>query len=294
MITKLNSKLKLNFHSFYTENFTFHIQKKILDRAEAKRIDYHWHDYFELELVVNGNGTHHFDGNTFKTKRGSLYIISPIDFHKLEPNEDETLEIYTIKFDNNTISSRIFKRISEVSPPITVNLSGEQLDDVINDFRLLQKEFDEKRTDSELLIRAVLEKILLISLRNLEKVPQKSEFTPITYEPSVQKAISYLNYHFRGDVSLRSVAEMLHLTPNYFGEIFKKNIGMSFTEYVKKLRLNYAYNLLINSNLNISQICYESGFNTISYFIDNFKKEYGETPYKFSKAATNEKAENRK
>ena len=93
MITKLNSKLKLNFHSFYTENFTFHIQKKILDCAEAKRIDYHWHDYFELELVVNGNGTHHFDGNTFKTKRGSLYIISPIDFHKLEPNEDETLEI---------------------------------------------------------------------------------------------------------------------------------------------------------------------------------------------------------
>lgn len=292
MITKINSKLKLNFGSFYTENFTFHIQKKSLDLAESKRIDYHWHDYFEMELIVSGNGTHYFDGNTFKTGRGSLYIISPVDFHKLEPNEDETLEIYTIKFDNNTVSSRIFKRILDVSPPLVGNLSGEQLNDVLSDLKLLEKEFFEKRPDSELLIRAVLEKLLLISLRNLEKTQKKSEIKPVSYEPSVQKAVSYLNYHFRGDISLRSVAEMLHLTPNYFGEIFKKNIGMSFTEYVKKLRLNYAYNLLINSNLNINQICYESGFNTISYFIDNFKKEYGETPYKFSKSQKAEKPQN--
>ena len=294
MITKLNSKLKLNFHSFYTENFTFHIQKKVLDLAEAKRIDYHWHDYFEIELIVSGNGTHYFDSKAFKASRGDLYIISPVDFHKLEPNENETFEVYTIKFDNNTVSSRIFKKVLEVAPPISAKFSQTEFDMVLNDFKLLEKEFFEKKPDSELLIRSILEKILIVSLRNLDNTEKNTDIAPLSYEPSVQKAVSYLNYHFRGDISLRSVAEMLHLTPNYFGEIFKKNIGMSFTEYVKKLRLNYAYNLLINSNLNINQICYESGFNTISYFIDNFKKEYGETPYKLSKMKAAEKDKNTK
>ena len=294
MNRKINPKLKLNFCDFYNENFTFYIRKTYLDIAESKRIGLHWHDYFELELIVNGTGTHHFDGNSYRIGKGDLCIVTPVDFHKLEPDENTILEIYNIKFDNNTVTSRIFQKILDTSPPIIAKFSQEDLETTIRDLKVIEKEFKQKLPDSELLIRAIFEKMLITTLRNLKSLPKGESYTSFSYEPSVQKAISYLNYHFRGEISLRTVAEMLHLTPNYFGEIFKKNIGMSFTEYVKKLRLNYAYNLLVNSNLNINQICYESGFNTISYFIDNFKKEYGETPYKLSKTKLTTNGQNQK
>lgn len=280
-MAKIASKLKTNFKEFYNKDFTFYITHKTLRSSDSDDYLYHWHDYFELEFVVGGKGVHVFDDVTYKLGPGSIYIVSPVDFHSIQYDPSGPLEMYNLKFDSGVISPAVFERIANATPPIIATLVAVEYRYVVSEMKRLLEEFRSHKPDAELMMRAGLERICLMILRRLE-TPQKSgAVRPVISEPTVKKAVSYINFHFRSQISLHAVADMLHLTPNYFGELFRKSMGISFTDYIKSMRLNYAHNLLTHSNLNISQICYESGFNTTSYFIENFKKEFGMTPTQY-------------
>lgn len=61
----------------------------------------------------------------------------------------------------------------------------------------------------------------------------------------------------------------------------KKYYGVTVTEFINDLRLNYAANMLKNSNMSILDICYDCGFDNTSYFHRKFKEKYDVTPLKF-------------
>ena len=70
-----------------------------------------------------------------------------------------------------------------------------------------------------------------------------------------------------------------YLTPNYLGEIFKAEMGLSFSAYLMQTRLVFARSLLQNGRCTVTQAAFASGFNSPAYFSERFKKEYGYPPY---------------
>ncbi len=97
----------------------------------------------------------------------------------------------------------------------------------------------------------------------------------------IQQAISLIHQRSNEELSLEKVARECGFSKYYFSRIFKKYTGKTFKTYLIDLRINKAKDLLLNSELPISQICYEIGFNDLSHFNRVFKKKVGCSPSEF-------------
>lgn len=99
----------------------------------------------------------------------------------------------------------------------------------------------------------------------------------------VKQAMHYIDQHIEHPLSLKEVAEHVHLNPNYFSMLFKEQANMTFSEYVTRARLQEAKSLLIKTNLSIEEVAERVGYSTSKYFIKIFKEFEGITPSKYKK-----------
>lgn len=101
----------------------------------------------------------------------------------------------------------------------------------------------------------------------------------------VKKAVQYVEEHFPGPLTLRRVADAVHLNASYFSVLFKKETGMTFSEYLTRKRLALAKQLLLGTSLSISEIARMAGYGTTKYFTELFRKREGMTPGKYRERA---------
>ena len=99
----------------------------------------------------------------------------------------------------------------------------------------------------------------------------------------VGRAIAIIHFDLPADLSLKSIAAQLNVTPGYLSALFKKECGCTLTEYVNDRRLDYALHLLTNSNRQIQTVAFESGIQDVNYFIRLFKRRTGMTPTQYRK-----------
>lgn len=104
------------------------------------------------------------------------------------------------------------------------------------------------------------------------------------YSAVVGKAITMIHYDLNSDLSLKAIAEQLNVSPAYFSGLFKKECGCTLTEYVNKMRVEQAISLLRDSEKQIQNIAYESGFQDPNYFIRQFKRQTGMTPGEYRRS----------
>lgn len=91
----------------------------------------------------------------------------------------------------------------------------------------------------------------------------------------------YARENFRNPIKLSDQAERYGFNEKYIGRLFKSTTDVSFTQYVNRLRLNYAKNLLLSSEKSIIDVALDSGFENVTYFNRCFKQESGLTPTEF-------------
>nr|WP_255305534.1 AraC family transcriptional regulator [Paenibacillus sp. Mc5Re-14] len=101
--------------------------------------------------------------------------------------------------------------------------------------------------------------------------------------PALQPVFEYIHSHKSELVTLKHMAGLCHLSPSYFSRLFAKETGENFTTYLAKLKIKWAKQLLEVTNMPISQISDELGFNESGYFIKIFKKFEEITPALYSK-----------
>ena len=99
--------------------------------------------------------------------------------------------------------------------------------------------------------------------------------------PMITRAKQYIRENQAEELSLGQVAKAVNASSFYFCKMFKKGTGMNFTEYVCRVRIESAKNLLLNPNLRISEIAYQVGFQSLTHFNRVFKKTVGEAPTEY-------------
>jgi two-component system response regulator YesN len=102
-----------------------------------------------------------------------------------------------------------------------------------------------------------------------------------TVRPEVLEACRYVSLHLDKRISLEEVAEQLYLNPSYFSRMFKKETGENFIEYVNRMKLERAKELLDTTGHPIGKICEMLGYDNQSYFIKIFKAYTGATPVEY-------------
>lgn len=100
-------------------------------------------------------------------------------------------------------------------------------------------------------------------------------------ELHLQKAITYINEHFTDDLSLTQVSQVLHLHPNYFSTIFKRALGVSYSRYLRRVRIDAACQLMKTTHMKLYEIAEAVGYHDHLQFNRAFRHEKGIPPSKY-------------
>lgn len=96
--------------------------------------------------------------------------------------------------------------------------------------------------------------------------------------PFTKRAKAYVSEHQTEAISLEEISKSLHVSTFYFCKMFKKATGLTFTDYLCRVRVERAKGLLLDPNLRISEVAFEVGFGSLTHFNRVFRKIVGESP----------------
>ena len=104
------------------------------------------------------------------------------------------------------------------------------------------------------------------------------------YSQVIKEVISYIDFHYAEDLNLTFFAEMFSLSKNYLSGLFKKESGMTLTDYIHQVRIRRAITMINSSSLPITTVAASCGYNDMNYFIRLFKRTYGMSPKQYQKS----------
>lgn len=236
----------------------------------------HWHDCFEIELVLRGSCKEVVNGYKIPVKVGDAVLVTPTDLHELKDLND--LAIYTIMFDSDILDPELFNKILLNDDSfIFSSLNDNDFNYVLTVIDYAYQKFKNKEADYERFITDSINQLLSIMLYSSGETITKEK------DLSIRTAAFYIKMHFRENPSLEKVARSANLDPAYFSVKFHEIMGVTFKKYLNDMKLSCASKSLINTDNTISDICYESGFESLSNFHREFKKKYGLPPLEFRK-----------
>ncbi|HSI85328.1 MAG: helix-turn-helix domain-containing protein [Candidatus Methylacidiphilales bacterium] len=101
--------------------------------------------------------------------------------------------------------------------------------------------------------------------------------------PIAVKAKAVIQQRYKEDISLSWIANQVHASPFHLCKVFREFVGMTFTDYLSRTRIEHAKELLVKRNLSVSEIAYEVGFRSLTHFNRCFKAIVGKSPTQYRK-----------
>lgn len=148
---------------------------------------------------------------------------------------------------------------------------------------IVEKIYDEythKEYAWQLALKTYANELLLLAVRKIPKVQREKRREQIS---RIQNSLEYIALHYCENITLGECAGFVGFNPAYFSRYFSKCMGVTFQEYIKKLRIDRAKWLLMSGNTGVTEICYQSGFRDVKTFNKLFKQECGMSPSGFRK-----------
>lgn len=266
----MNAIKKFNSMDFPNTDIPFYSKKKSL--SQNKSVSLHWHDFFELEYIIDGDGEYIINGVAHKIDKNIMFLSTPSDFQEIVFNTQT--QIITIQFMPEMICREVYR---ELNKPIVLNDKDGVFLNYLNPLCTYGSTTGQY---NESFIKHMLNATLFLLMFQSNTVTGKKVYEVNEY---FHQTLVYINNHFTEQLSLNDLAKRVNLTPEYLSRLFKKHSGQSISNYVSEIRLNYAYNLVINSQIPINEISDSSGYNSYPHFIRTFKEKYGDSPNRLRK-----------
>lgn len=251
----------------------------------------HCHEIFELNFVENATGCR-------RTVGDSSEIIGQYDMVLItSPDLEHVWEQYECQSDD----------IHEVTVQFFVDFDDEKSVWQTNPFSPVYKMFMRAKKGLAFPMAAIMQVYpMIIHLSEIkEGFYAARELMTILYELSKQdgarelassafakveaqsdsrrvlKVKNYIEEHYRDELRLGQLSNMVGMTDSAFSRFFKQRTGKNLNEYIVDVRLGHAARLLVDTTHTVAEICYETGFNTVCNFNRLFKKRKGCNPTEF-------------
>lgn len=237
------------------------------------------HFHSELEILYVLSGRIAIIGS------GYNYVLEPEDFIVLNPYEHH--EMYA-EAGCHTVSGYIspdILRQAELGRISCCTKSVPEQTDYPNliraRFAMLFK-YSINQPAQKLYILSQLFGLLAI-LKTQYEVDKNRPVSTYRDADRMQEVLSYLSMHFSENISMQEVADRVYLSKSHLSREFQKNMGIPFSEYLRKLRLNHVAYLLCHTQKTITDIALSSGYSNVNTMILNFHEKYGDTPSSYRK-----------
>lgn len=248
-----------------------------VSRRNIEKVMTHWHDFYEIELFLDGCGKSSVNGQEYDIVPGTLFFLTPTDYHSIETGT--RTRIVNLTFAPYCIEYSEFSELLSITHSLYAVLKPEESERILFLVDLIEREGKKKRFLNQKYASHLLACILIEILR-ICRDTQKQESV---YDLPMQKLIYYVHSHFKENITLETASKFVGLSPGYVSKLFRKNLGIGFCELLTKLRLKNAENLLIHSGESVTDIAFFCGFRSPSHFLRSFEKHYGVSPRRFRK-----------
>ncbi len=255
--------------------------------------NFHYHPEVQIMYIVDGTGTRIIGNSVGRFDKDELYVIGSNIPHifksdKLYYEKGAPLShAISFYFTENAFGNQFFNL------PET-----KEIHDLLNDSKKIiyfnvefasrvKKDFTEitstENFDKLQMFLSILNKVAKFKNRKFLSKTRFEQRNTEKYGQRINDIFDFVINNYEKSISLEKAAKIANLSTTAFCRFFKTRTRKSFTEFVNEVRIGEACKLLIKNDYNISQICYEVGFNNISNFNRKFKEITNITPNEYRK-----------
>jgi AraC-like DNA-binding protein/mannose-6-phosphate isomerase-like protein (cupin superfamily) len=254
----------------------------------------HQHDFCELVIVTQGQAMHHLEGHDFAVAAGDVFLLQGQHRHYFYDRQN--LDLINVMYDPNKLSlpEGELRKLPGYCALFMLEPTFRQKHKFASRLHLqrvglghVERLTEEMKTECttqpagwEVLVRAKLLELMVY----LSRAYLQSDSTEAHALLRVGHVIGALENNYTKDWSLDDLVAMSHMSRSNLMQIFRKATGQPPIEYLLRLRLQKATELLRNPTLAMTDIAFEVGFNDSNYFTRQFKQVYQMTPRQFKKS----------
>lgn len=245
----------------------------------------HFHSFYEFYYLLNGKRKIFVNNRVYHVKEGDMVLIPKGEIHRTTYNSKDSHERIALCFTQESIhhlledigSDTFMKCFQHKHLTIPPNRRGylESLFD-----RLLHEQENEDELSQALCTRYCEEIILfIIRCQNYAQpdIPEELE------DKDIEAAAVYISHHYKENITLNKMAKFSCMSDSYFSRRFKTVTGFGFKEYLNAVRIRHACDLLLSTDMSITQIASDCGYMDSNYFGDAFHKIKHVSPSQYRK-----------
>jgi AraC family transcriptional regulator, melibiose operon regulatory protein len=266
----------------YYPYVTFYYYKEWQDFS----MEMHQHNSVEIMYVMHGSCKVEMEGETSQLKQGQFIIIDANIPHRLLVTE-ERCRMANIEFSFRTGNTNFltFKQVAEETPSLMEMLYTYQpfllfLDsnDIYSCLKNVILELDKKGVTTDFMVQLLLSQLMIriseIAIQD-DLAPEKNIYN--------KKAIEFIHQNYDRQIRVKDIADAVHIHPGYLHRIFRQTMGCSINDYLMVHRIKKAKELIVNTEIRLTDIPYYVGINSQQYFCTIFRKYTKQTPREFRK-----------
>lgn len=263
---------------YLLENFRlFHLRSE-----SGEKVDFHYHEFCKLLLLVSGQGSYFVDGKRYLLSPGDIVLIGSRSVHKPELSEGAVYERIIIY-----VSPEYLQKMSTPDCDLLSLFSGEKghvlrLKEQRRKALFALATKMEQDLESASFGRTVLSQVDLLQLlvelgRCMESSPTNLPQPSVPKNRRVLEIMEYLDQNLAEEVNIDHLAERFFISKYYMMRLFHKETGTTIYAYLTQRRLLKARELM-DSGMRAMESCYACGFHSYSSFTRAYGKYFGTTP----------------
>lgn len=245
---------------------------------------WHFHPEYELTYIVKSSGTRYVGNNISSYEEGDLVLLGPNLPHcwKNDPKLEENANSLVIQWPKELIKQLpAFRQIEQLLKTSQRGvLFSNTPDEVILN---IQKVVAAKGVYRLVALLELLDGLgILTQTEVLAGSSYKFDLSSDT-NSRIQKVQQYVNENYQSKIRLKEVADELHMTEQSFSRFFSRVMKRPFFIFLNEYRVNRASRLLVETELQVNEIGYKCGYDSLPFFYQQFKKFKGYSPLAFRK-----------
>lgn len=269
--------------SFLHEHITPTPNKEILfeySKDEGYFISNHWHNSMEIIYIISGALEVQIEGNTRLYTSESIALINSRLIHATKCTKETETLLIQIPY---TFLKKYIPDINSIYFNFDFFTKEREKQKKIGEIKKLLKEMlhlaNEQPNGEQLHFNAMLFQLLGILYDDFKKEQIVSEIKKHGKNLTrLEPVLEYTNQHYTEPISLSEIASVISLQTEYFCRFFKRNMGITYLQYLNEIRLSHIYNDLLTTDIPLSHLLEIHGFLNYKLFRKMFYEKFGSTP----------------
>ncbi len=272
----------------YLKNFGF-----VIHTTKDRFVKEHGHSFLEFTYIESGKMEHAFEGEVSTLKSGDYFIVDYGTKHRYKAVDDEELNVINFLFypdfvDRTLTKDECFEKVvnsyfirfkyQSLKHSPTGVVFHDDNNEVYKIINQIIKEFREEKDGFFECIRCLIVQMFIIIIRKIGKKEGAKNESEV-----VKEIIEYIKNHYSEHLSLGDIAKSYNYSLSHISKKFLNEVGVGFTQYLQKIRIEQSCRLLEAGQYSVSEIATLVGYTNIKFFNKVFKDTLGVTPREFKK-----------